>query len=351
MKKRGQISVFLIIGIILIIGGIFYYIKVYNAKDAIGNSPRKMESEAGIVKAYVESCIKNVAEEALFEKIGEQGGYIDVNANQRYGEAGSAGSPINPPYTSFQGKSVPYYLEAECDKYCYEEECTCSPIGCTPPPLADCQLANRKCAKWKCRKWSIKENIPDIDVISKKLANYIAVEFEDCFKKNIFEGMGMKIEKPNVNYRAVNFDFSRTNVNVNVSANKEDVSVYLRYPLIITQGNTKTNLDSFLVVLPIRLKALHDSSSDLINNIIAKLSNDAAYRDTDFLTNVPYSLSVNECASFDKNRLTNVYSKSASPSEKIIQFTDFSTYQKYYVNSYIFQFAVKNIDVQGNCVR
>ena len=35
--------------------------------------------------------------------------------------------------------------------------------------------------------------------------------------------------------------------------------------------------------------------------------------------------------------------------KEIIQFVDFSTYQNHYVKSYIFQFAVKNIDVQGNC--
>ena len=76
MEKRGQISVFLIIGIsIVVLFGIFYYAKSYNAKSAIENAPEKTQSESDIVKAYVESCIKDIAEKALFDIISEQGGY------------------------------------------------------------------------------------------------------------------------------------------------------------------------------------------------------------------------------------------------------------------------------------
>lgn len=352
MKKRGQITIFLIIGIsIVILFGIFYYAKSYNAKSVMENAPKKTSSDSDIVKTYVESCIKDIAENALFEIISEQGGYIDVAAAPRYGENGIINSPISPAYASFQGKNVPYYLEAECDKYCSDWECTCSPAGCQPPTYPDCPPADRVCAKEKCRRWGYKEHMPRIDVIEKKLANYIVVEFEDCFNAKDFSDIGFKVEKPIVNYRAVNFDFSRTKVDIKVSANKEDISVMLKYPIIITKGDTETKLDSFIVVLPIRLKALHDSSIDLVNSIKAKLTNDPAYRNTDFLTDAPYPLSSIDCASFDKNGFTNVYVKTSDNGKReIIQFVDFSTYHQYYVNSYIFQFAVKNIDVRGNCV-
>lgn len=338
MKKRGQITVFLVIGmIILILFGMYYYVKSYSAKSAVKNAPGK-RSEADIVKAYVESCIKNVAEDALFEKIGEQGGYVDVIANPTYGENGIINSPISPAYTQFQGKNVSYYLEVYCEQ-----------IGCSQ--YAACPVPPCACVKQKCVSWNYRGYIPSLDMIGKKLANYIAVEFENCFKKNIFGDIGIKIEKPVVDYRAINFDFSRTNVNVEIKANEEDTSVMLKYPIIITIGGTETKIDSFIVVLPIRLKALHDSSIDLINNIKAKISNDPAYRDTDFLTEVPYSLSASECTSFDKNGITNVYTKTSDSGKKeIVQFVDFSTYHQYYFNSYIFQFAVRNVNVIGNCV-
>lgn len=354
MKKRGQITLFLIIGVVIIISlGIFLYSSGYSTKaKTIGNIKETGKlSDADTVKAYAESCIKKIAENALFEIISEQGGYIDATANPNYGEEGIINSPISPAYTPFQGKNVPYYLEAECDKRCYHYVCTCSPVGCQPPIYPNCPPANQVCTKYKCRKWTYKEHIPDINVISKKLANYIAVEFEDCFKTNIFSDIGIKIKKPAPNYRAMNFDFSRTDAKVEVSANEKDTSIMLKYPIVITKSGAETKLDSFTAVLPIRLKALHDSSVDLVNNIKAKLSNDPAYKETDFLTDAPYHLSASECASFEKNGVTNVYIKTSDSGKKeIIQFVDFSTYQQYYSNSYIFQFAVKNIDVQGNCV-
>ena len=81
MKKRGQITIFLIIGImIIVLFGIVYYAKSYNTKSTMENAPEKTSGESAILKAYAESCIKDIAEKALFEIISEQGGYIDVAA-------------------------------------------------------------------------------------------------------------------------------------------------------------------------------------------------------------------------------------------------------------------------------
>ena len=335
MKKRGQVTVFLIIGLVILISfGIFYYAKSYNTKSAIKNALKKTASETDIVKAYVEACIKNVAEEALFEKIGEQGGYIDVNANPKYGEKGVAGSQISPAYISFQGKNVPYYLEAYC------EEIYCSQYAACPVPPCPC-------IKQKCRSWGYKEYTPTLDAISKKLANYIAVEFEDCFNKNIFEDIGIRIEKPVVDYQAINFDFSRGNANVEVNFNEEDISIKLTYPLIIRKADAKSMLDSFIVFLPIRLKSLFEGSKDLVADMKSQIE---GLSDTDYLSDAPFSIAQSDCPTYVRNDLTNLYTKTAADNSKIMQFVDFSTYYNYYVNSHIFQFAVKNIKIEGNCV-
>ncbi|MBI4452564.1 hypothetical protein HY637_03985 [Candidatus Woesearchaeota archaeon] len=332
MKKRGQITIFLIIGLaILILFGVFYYFKSYSTKSALEAAPDKRASESDIVKAYVESCIKNVAEEALFEKIGEQGGYTDVNANPKYGESGTTGSSISPSYVLFQGENVPYYLEAYC------QQTDCAQYSATPP---------YDCAKQVCRAWKTYENLPTLDAINKKLANYIAVEFEDCFKENIFEDIGIKIEKPNVDYAAINFDFSRSNVNVEVSFNEGDTSIKMAYPLLISKGDTKSKLDSFIVVLPIRLKPMFEGSQAVVDEMKAFIE---GLSDTDYVADVPFLIEQSKCATYIKKDLTNLYTK-ASDSAKIVQFVDFSTFYNYYWNSYIFQFAVKNIKLEGNCV-
>ena len=321
MKKRGQIGIFMIIGLlILILSAFYFYLSNNNSKSNSFSPINSKPSDSDVVKAYAEACIKKIGEDALFNKIGLQGGYINPDGDSKYGENGLTGSPINPPSVLFSGNNVPYYLEAVCD------EVYCAQQACVPQPCV--------CAKQKCRKWSYRENIPDIDAISKKLANYAAVEFEKCFTSDAFKSIGINIIKPNTDFQAVNFDI-----------NEEDVSIDFKYPLTIKKDGTETKLDSFRVVLPIRLKDLYDSSRDFAKKIETKI---ISYQDTDFISMVPYSI-LDDCNSYDKNGLINVYTKN-NADNTITQFNDFSTYYSHYFNSYIFQIAVKNVKVDGNCV-
>ena len=58
-----------------------------------------------------------------------------------------------------------------------------------------------------------------------------------------------------------------------------------------------------------------------------------------------------DCNIYDKNGLTNVYLRDSNDKKgRIVQFVDFSTYNNYYFNSYIFQFAVMNVTIEGSCV-
>ncbi len=304
MKKRCQISVFLVLGIvIIIIGGLYFYISNYSAKTQSVRSlkERTEVSDTDIVKNYAETCVQSISKEALFKKIGLQGGYIDPNGNANYGEDGVP--PDEPVPTSFDGAVVPYYIEG------------IEFLGVT----------------------QYNAYLPDLDSISKKLANYIAVEFENCFDANLFAGIGINITKPLVNYADVDFDFSKTPVNVAVSINEEDVTVRFNYPLTIKQYGTETKLESFSATLPIRLKALYGSADLLAGRIKDKQPGQ-------------YDIT-SDCADYDTNGLTNVYLKnSANGPNEIVQFVDHSTFYEDYLNAYFFQFAVKNVNVNGGCV-
>lgn len=73
MKKRGQITVFIIIGLaVLILFGIYFYISRNNS-NANFSDPGIQEQEVEIISNYVESCLRAVSEEALFERLGLQG--------------------------------------------------------------------------------------------------------------------------------------------------------------------------------------------------------------------------------------------------------------------------------------
>ena len=272
--------------------GLSYYLISYNSKNKSVQATKESSElkDTDIVKSYAESCLKSASEDALFNRIGMHGGYIEPNGDPIYQE-----NPIpDDQKTSFLSSSVPYYLEADCKGAC-----------------------------------AFKESIPKESEIRERLGNYILVEFQKCLNATIFEEIGINITKP------------AQNINVDVILNKDDVSVKLNYPLAITKITTKdkakATLDFFSVTLPIRLKSLYSISIELLQKIEAAKSDD-------------YTLTPADCTSFDKNGLTNVYIKNSDNGPKeIVQFVDFSTYEKYYFHSYVFQFAVKKIKINGIC--
>lgn len=302
MQKRGQITVFLILGLVLIIiFGLMYYSSNYKKAKTIKAQAAKGNAQvADVVAAYAENCIKKAAEDALFSRIGPQGGFINPNGDAKYKEEGVKNSLINPPTTSFDTYTIPYYLKAE--QICIQDSC----------------------------QWDYTENVPEINSIKERLGNYVMAEFEKCFNTTVFENIGMKVVKP-----------SAAKVSVDVGLNQEDVSVKLTYPLTIIaiKDKSEANIDSFVVVLPIRIKALYDGAKEFINQIkTAGLSYDTFP--------LKYSISQQHCSAYyDKNHLTNVYFKN----NEVVQFVDFSTYEEKYLNSFIFQFAVKNVNVEGVC--
>ncbi len=287
MKKRGQISYFLILSIsLVIVAGLVLYVKNIGVKKQTVEKSSESE-DAGIVKSYAEACLKNLAEEALFKKVGIQGGYINPNGLL---EVDNGKSRFNFESTLYHENFVPYYLEkttinGRMDYYTF---------------------------------------VPTLEQIQDKLGNYIAAEFENCFDIGVFADKGIEIITPT----------KESEIKAAVNANEEDVSINFRYPLIVKKGSVQTKLDLFLVTLPIRLKSIHDWASTLVENIKNKQPDE-------------YDTSIS--CNFDKRGLTNIYLKEIS-NGKIIQFIDFSTYNEKYLKSFIFQFAVKDVNVKGNCV-
>lgn len=73
--KRGQLTVFIIIGItILVAGALFYFVE---ERTSVFNPDVIIPGEAAPVKEYLDQCIQNTAEKGLII-IGQQGGYIDI---------------------------------------------------------------------------------------------------------------------------------------------------------------------------------------------------------------------------------------------------------------------------------
>lgn len=77
MKKRGQITVFVLIGllIVVVVGGIYYTLSLRS--DAITPKEIEVPSQAESVNLYIEQCVNEVLEKGV-NLLGRQGGYVEL---------------------------------------------------------------------------------------------------------------------------------------------------------------------------------------------------------------------------------------------------------------------------------
>src|SRR5258706_15865453 len=81
MSKRGQVTIFIIIGIVIVFSvGFYLFLKAGGSLKAV--APEK----AHPVKAFVQSCLDNLGEDGI-RKIGATGGFItypqEIDKNKR----------------------------------------------------------------------------------------------------------------------------------------------------------------------------------------------------------------------------------------------------------------------------
>ena len=284
MSKRGQITIFMIIGgIILILFGFMFYTNSYSAKKDTDTSVKKtaeLTSGSTLVKSYVENFLEEVSKEGIW-LIGLGGGYINPSGST----------------TTFQGKSLPYYLDGTTKN--------------NPPPIADMETG---------------------------LSNYISNKFILYFNKDLFEDIGINVEPTST---AV----------VEVDINSEDVTVKMEYPLVIKTLDTETILKDFRINLPIRLKRVYDAAfgSSSVDGVVTKIKDE-------WDIDNQYDLSVLNCDYYDGSLQINIYEKDgiSNPLDtkvtKIIQIIDFNTFFNNYKESYTFQFAVKRDQIILPCI-
>jgi len=289
LKKRGQIAIFAIIAVVLLLVTFFAFYLRNSSKKTETSFEQISDSVFDItpIQIYTETCLKKVSEEGLW-LVGVHGGYINPDGEPEYGESGTTSSTI------YQGEKVPYYLD-----------------------------------------WSI-ISILSLPEIETKLSKYIIIEFEKCLDLDVFRERGFEITQPDVDYQAINFDFDKVPVDVDVKANQDDVTVKLEYPLSIKKGNSETKLEKFIVNIPVRLSRVYDAALDASNSVINKIKINWSKGERFNLT------SDVDCDWYDPKLYLTIYANNnADPNTKVIKILDYDTYFYRYLKAYVFQFAVK----------
>ncbi len=220
VDKKGQISMFIIIGLILIfVFGSLLYLK--GTKEKITEIPsgreKKYEGEQEINR-FVESCLRPIVLQGL-EIMRLQAGYIDGNNK--------------------------YYRIIIKDKEGKEQVKTEN--GRKRVVIVD----NENIEGNEVPFWVTKEGleVPSIEEMQEELENYVTRELNGCVGDfEAFKEKGYGIKKGSINVKAL---FG------------ESVWIDVHFPINVTRGDVSYVIDRFNLEVPINLKKIHDVASRL----------------------------------------------------------------------------------------
>jgi hypothetical protein len=256
ISKSGQVSVFIIIGIIVVFvfAGILFLTQ-RTTQDSLQTQQTRLISLTPTVFApiqiYTENCLEQVGIRGL-KIIGEQGGYIDPELIGEF-------SLINP--TEHDGLfleplQIPYWhYNAQSN------DASVISFASLQPKLHD-DGDNSELS------------------IEAQLSRYVREQIQSCLQDyQIFESQGFTIEQAEID-------------TVNIQITPNFVSFSLEMPLEMEQGDSEGSIENFVVQIPLELERYYT----LAQNITQTEQND------NFLENIGLNL-VQIYSGLDQNRL------------------------------------------------
>ncbi|MFP4423804.1 MAG: hypothetical protein ACLFP2_01080 [Candidatus Woesearchaeota archaeon] len=234
MKRQGQITIFIVVGIVILLSALV--IMYLNNKQA--TEPTSSETEYTVdmqpLISIVDNCASKLGRKGL-EKLGAQGGYIYP---QDYG--------INEHPFSYEGNGVRfsensdlivpywYYLEGnDCEGGCQFE------IGI--PPLE-------------------RDTGTEYDIsIEAQLDRYVENNLPACVDFTSFESMGYEV-------------IEKALPEVRTDVLQEEVLLDVSWPLEVHKEGTDsvTNIREFSVLLPVNFKVIYENAEYLLYQIVSE---------------------------------------------------------------------------------
>ena len=232
-KKNSQATLFMIVGLLIIIGGAVFFYSTQSAKKSfepeIKIAREQVPVEFDPVRNYADDCAYSVAVEGL-KIIGKQGGYISLTNTTLNHEAFSIKqNPTESDAVSFTKDSdlkIPYWWYLKSANNC----------------KGNCEFASKR---------------PDLrqtdNSIQKQLERYVNAKFEDCLKNfDPFAKQGYMITK-------------KAGVKTSVTIAAEDVSVLVEYPISVERQSSKSDLSQFSARVPVNLERIYQLATKITN--------------------------------------------------------------------------------------
>lgn len=207
MQKRGQVTVFIVVGIVILIVFAFLFFLRGNLIESSFESqmnaltvPKQLEP----VKIYLDACLQQKTIDAI-SLLGEQGGYINIPKDIM------PRSPTNP-----FSNTLEIYDGAEVAYWYYE----------TANGLET-------------------QNIPTIQSMELELEKYINENFKDCFYYiNSLEEDGFEIQEP-------------TYTISDITINDNNVQLEVRSDIYVSLKDVSKNIDKHMIIVDSKLGEIY----------------------------------------------------------------------------------------------
>ncbi|MBW2981346.1 hypothetical protein KY343_00570 [Candidatus Woesearchaeota archaeon] len=236
LKKKGQITIFIIGGIILLLlVALFLYVRSFRVeKVPAAPTVEEVPTQLDPVRTYMQDCLRETTVNG-FNLLGARAGYVNP---EEYGITSNPNDPTSSNAVSFfpddpNSPPVAYWQYFKSRNTCLEN-CAC---GSKQPPL--CKPDRKDC-------FSRGENS-----IEAQLENYIADNIGFCIKNfaDLAE-QGFQIEETG-------------EIEPEVTITKSAVRVYLRYPLQTEKEDTKETIPDFYTELQFNFMKIYEFASQI----------------------------------------------------------------------------------------
>ncbi len=231
--RKAQLTLFIILGILVIIGMSLYLIssEKVSVREQEIEEKQEVPSKFNAAKLYVENCIAKVVEDGLV-RIGQTGGYIEP---RRYGITSNPSEPTDGMAVRFdpgnEDTATVYWWHFKSNNRCVKD-CQC---GSERPNLKKSQ------------------GEPSIEG---QLSRYINENLRNCIKG--FE----ELKKKGYNIQEL------SQISSNVIVLDGEVGVTVNYPLKIILADSEITIKQYIVSIPIDIARIFEFASKITNTEI-----------------------------------------------------------------------------------
>ena len=231
-EKKGQITVYIIIGIIVLVSvGVFLYIRTTKVEAPASYAPtiEQIPVEAEPIRQFVSSCLGQVAEDGL-KKVGDYGGYTsreEMNAHV---------NPIEPTegdavqFSPDSDLIIPYWWYIDSPNDCEQK--------------GKCNFNSKRPYLFRT------EGTPSIET---QLDKYVEDSLNNCLADfNALADFGFAISEAG-------------DMEVKTVVTKESVAFHLNYPLLAEKGGVRYTLNEYFVDIPLNLAEIYEVATAISN--------------------------------------------------------------------------------------